>query len=80
MWAKAKVCVHADSVLCMGKIEQHPGAADSKWTGQIEDLKRFPSYREAVDLDGEAFEFEWRNFPGFTTWIFLKEIQMGLER
>ena len=38
-WAKAKVCVYADSVLCVGKIEQNPGAAGAKWTGQIEDLK-----------------------------------------
>ena len=26
-WAKAKVCVYADSVLCLGKVEQDPGAA-----------------------------------------------------
>ena len=39
-WAKAKVRVHADSVQCVGRIEQAPGAADAKWTGQIEDLKR----------------------------------------
>ena len=42
-WAKAKVCVYADSVQRVGKIEQNPGAADAKWTGQIEDLKRYPS-------------------------------------
>ena len=31
-WAKAKVCVYEDSVLCVGKREQNPGAADAKWT------------------------------------------------
>ena len=30
--------------------------------------------------DGEATEFEWKNFPGFTTLTILKEIQMDLER
>ena len=79
-WAKAKVCVYADSVLCVGKIEQNPGAADAKWTGQIEDLKRYPSYQDAVGLDGEAIEFEWTNFQGFTTLTVLKEIQTDLAR
>ena len=52
-WAKAKVCVYADSVLCVAKIEQNPGAGVAKWTGQIEDFKRYPSYQDAVGLDGE---------------------------
>ena len=72
-WTKAKVCVYADSVPCVGEIEQNPGAADAKWTGQIEDLKRYPSYQDAVGLDGEAIEFEW-------TISKVKEIQMDLER
>ena len=29
-WAKVKVCVYAGSVLCVGRIEQAPGAADAK--------------------------------------------------
>ena len=32
---KAKVCVYADSVLCVAKLEQNPGVADEKWTGQV---------------------------------------------
>ena len=79
-WPKAKVCVYADAVLCVGKIEQNAGAADAKWTGQIEDLIRYPSYQDAVGLDGEAIEFEWKRFPGFSTLTVLKEIQMDLER
>ena len=59
-WAKAKVCFHSDSVQCVGKINKNPGAADAKWTGQIEDLRRCPSYQDAVGLDGEAIEFEWK--------------------
>ena len=42
-WAKAKDCVYPDSVQRVGKIEQNPGAADAKWTGQLEDLRRYPS-------------------------------------
>ena len=60
MWAKAKVCVYEDSVLCVGEIDQNPGAADAKSTGQVEDLKRYPSYQDAMGLDGEAIEFEWK--------------------
>ena len=63
-----------------GKIEQNPGAADAKWTWQIEDLKRNPSYQDVVGLDGEAIEFDWKNFQGFTTLTILKEIQMDLAR
>ena len=29
--------------------------------------------------DGEAIEFEWTSFPGFTTLTILKEIQKDLE-
>ena len=60
----------------MAKIEKNPGAADAKWTGQIEDLIRYPSYQDAVGLDGEASEFEWKNFRGFTTLTTVKEIQI----
>ena len=31
-WVKAKVCVYADSVLCLGKVEQDPEAACANWT------------------------------------------------
>ena len=79
-WATAKVCVYADSVLCVGKKEQNPGVADEKWTGQVEDLKRYPSYQDAVGIDGEATEFEWKKFPGFNTLTILKGIHMDLER
>ena len=57
-----EVCVYADSVLCLGKVEQDPRAAHANWTRQIEDLKRYPSYQDAVGLDGEPIEFEWNIF------------------
>ena len=57
--AKAKACVHADSFLCIGRMEQAPGATVQRWKGQIEDLRKYSSHQDAVGLDGEAIEFEW---------------------
>ena len=34
----------------VGEIEQNPGSADATWTGQVEDLKRYRSYQDAVVL------------------------------
>ena len=56
-WTKAKVCVYANSVLCVGQVKDFPGAVQ-RWTGQIEDLKTYSSCRDAVGIDGEAIEFE----------------------
>ena len=36
-WAKARVFVYADSVLCPGKIE-HGSKAEEKWKGQLEHI------------------------------------------
>ena len=38
-WAKAKVCVYADSVLCVGQVKDI-AAATERWKGQVEGLKR----------------------------------------
>ena len=45
-----------------------------------EGLRLYSSYQEAVDIDGEAIEFEWKIFPGFTSWQILQEIQRDLAR
>ena len=39
-WAKAKVCVYADSVLCVGQVKDISGATE-RWKGQVEDLKKW---------------------------------------
>ena len=39
-------------------MEYEPRAAEERWKGQIEDLKKYSSYQDAVGLDGEAIEFE----------------------
>ena len=47
--AKAKVCVYADSVLCVGQVKDTPEATE-RWKGQVEGLKMYSSYQDAVDL------------------------------
>ena len=37
-WAKAKVCVYADSVLCVGQMRDTPEAIE-RWKGQVEGLR-----------------------------------------
>ena len=77
-WAKAKVCVYADSVHCVVHVKDISGATE-RWKGQIEDLKKCSSYQDAVGLDGEAIEFEWNIFPEFSSLSLLREIQNDLE-
>ena len=55
-WAKAKVCVYADSVLCVGQMKDSPGAIE-RLKGQAEGLRLYSSYQDAVGIDGEAIFF-----------------------
>ena len=74
------VCVsHTHSILCVGQVKDIPGAGQ-RWKGQIEDLKMYSSYRDAVRIDGEAIEFEWTMFPGFSSLSILHEIRRDLEK
>ena len=57
-WTKAKVCIYADSVFFVGRMEHGPGAAERRWKGQVEDLRMYSSCQDAVGTDGEAIEFE----------------------
>ena len=76
-WAKAEVCVYADSVR-VGQVKDVSGATE-RWKGQVEDLKKYSSYQDAVGLDGEPTDFEWKKFPGFSSLSLLREIQNVLE-
>ena len=76
-WAKAKVCVYADSVRA-GQVKDVAGATE-RWKGQVEDLKKYSSYQDAVGLDGELTDFAWKKFPGFSSLSLLREIQNDLE-
>ena len=61
-----KVYVFSDSVLCLGKIHQHPDSNEA-WKRRIEGDMIEKSYRDYDGINGEPTEFEWNIFPGFTT-------------
>ena len=63
---RAKVYVFSDSVLCLGKIHQHPNANES-WKDRIEWITTSQSCRDYDGTSGEPTEFAWNIFPGFTT-------------
>ena len=62
----AKVYVFSDSVLCLGKIHQHPESNEA-WKKRIEGITTDKSYRDYDGINEEPTEFEWNIFPGFTT-------------
>ena len=61
-----KVYVSSDSVLCLGRILQHPDSNEA-WKNRIAGVKAEKSYRDYDAINGEPTEFEWNIFPGFTT-------------
>ena len=56
----------SDSVLCLGKIHQHPNANEA-WKNRIEWITTSQSYGDYDGINGEPTELEWNIFPGFTT-------------
>ena len=63
---RTKVYVFSDSVLCLGKIHQHPDSNEA-WKKRIEWITTDQSYRDYDGINGEPTEFEWNIFPGLTT-------------
>ena len=61
-----KVYVFSDSVLCLGRILQHPDSNEA-WEDRIAGVQSGRSYRDYDCINGEPTEFEWNIFPGFTT-------------
>ena len=61
-----KVCVFSDSVLCLGKVLQHPESNEA-WKNRVAGARAENSYRDYDAMNGESTEFEWNIFPGFTT-------------
>ena len=51
---RTKVYVFSDSVLCIGRIHQHPEA----WKKRIEGITTDKSYRDYDGINGEPTEFE----------------------
>ena len=61
-----KVYVFSDSVLCLGKVLQHPECNEA-WKNRVAGVRAEKSYRDFEDVSGESTEFEWNIFPGFTS-------------
>ena len=61
-----KVYVFSDSVLCLGKVLQHPECNET-WKNRVAGVRAERSYRDYDDVSGESTEFEWNIFPGFTS-------------
>ena len=63
---RTKVYVFSDSVLCLGKVLQHPESNEA-WKNRVARVRSEKSYSDFDDIKGESAEFEWNIFPGFTT-------------
>ena len=63
---RTKVYVFSDSVLCLGRVHQHP-QSDEAWEHRLGWLKSSQNYRNFDGINGEPTEFEWNIFPGFDT-------------
>ena len=63
---RTKVYVFSDSVLCLGRILQHPESNEA-WKNRIKGVMAEKSYRDFDGINGKPTEFEWNIFPGFTT-------------
>ena len=61
-----KVYVFSDSVLCLGKVLQHPECNEA-WKNRVAGVRAERSFRDYEDVSGESTEFEWNIFPGFTS-------------
>ena len=54
-WAKAKVHVHSDSVLCLGKMHEY-SEANGNWKDQLQYFQQSNEYKELFGIDGEPIE------------------------
>ena len=68
-----KVYVFSDSVLCLGKVLQHPESNEA-WKNRVAGIRSVKSYRDYDAITGESTEFEWNIFTGFTTLQLCDEI------
>ena len=77
-WTKARVYVHSDSVLCLGK--QHgPEDAMRRWSDQVSTLKMCYTFRELRGLGGDPTELQWKIFPGAKALDILHKSQADLQ-
>ena len=74
-----KVYVFSVSVLCLGKMNEYH-QSNIAWEDRLTWFKSSPAYRTLDRIDGETMEFEWNNFPGFTTLQLCHKVQELLLR
>ena len=55
---RTKVYVFSDSVLCLGKVLQHPESNEA-WKNRVAGVRSEKSYRDYDAINGESTEFEW---------------------
>ena len=55
-----KVYVFSDSVLCLGKVLQHPECNEA-WKNRVAGVRAERSYRDYDAINGESTEFEWNS-------------------
>ena len=55
-----KVYVFSDSVLCLGKVLQHP-ESNEVWKNGVAGARAERSYRDYDAINGESTEFEWKS-------------------
>ena len=77
-WTKSKVHVYTDSVLCLGKMQDHSGAKQ-KCTAQFEKFQQSNSFRAWLRIDGDPIEFKENIFPDFTLLEIFQKIQKNLQ-
>ena len=65
---RAKVYVFSDSVLCLGRVHQHPKSNES-WKDRTGRITISQGYRDYDGISGEPTEFEWNIFPGFSSMV-----------
>ena len=63
---RAKVYKFSVSVLCLGRVHQHPQSNEA-WKDRIGWIVTDESYRDCDGINGEPTEFEWNILLGFTT-------------
>ena len=61
-----KFYVFSDSVVCLGKVLQHPECNEA-WKKRVAGVRAERNYSDFEDVKGESTEFEWNIFPGFTS-------------
>ena len=61
-----KFYVFSDTVLCLGKVLQHPECNEA-WKNRVAGVRAERRYRDYDAINGESTAFEWNIFPGFTT-------------